>query len=236
MPVSIVVGEAASSGMSPVIWSGAIGAGIALFGGLVLTFFNAWYQAREKQLERTMALRKDVFLPLAASIPPVFNYFSNLPVLKKVNQKPMADFGECAAKLALVAEPATAILVSNANAHFSLTFLDLYQKAQPAVIAAADARRTKKYRVAANRKAEAVQTKLDEHVQGNWVTDDVYTALLANKKFHSDLGQTYWAEEIESCKLHSSHTMNYFHSLMAVLPRLMRLCSGLYRSSKRYEH
>lgn len=215
-----VAESAATTGLSPVIWSGAIGACVALFSAILLGLFNAWHAAREKNRERTMTLRKEVYLPLVGSIPTVWSTLTKLPTTPQFDDKPMMDFGTYAMRLAAVAETETAIIAMDLSTTTATTFMELMTLAMPAHEALNDAGLAKEYRVKAGLKAELVQAKIDELLQAGIGEKSNFEALATSQKYHHVRSQEHWAIECAAMHQHAVYTMAYIRKLIEILPKL----------------
>jgi hypothetical protein len=205
---------------NPVIWSGVIGACVALFSNVLLAVFNAWYAAREKSRDRTMTLRKEVYLPLIGSIPAVWSALCKLPNTPQFDEKPMNDFGSYANRLAVVAETQTAIIAMELATKTATTFMDLMSLAIPAHQSLTDASIAKEYRVKFSQKGDLVQAKIDEHLQAGKGADANFEALTKNLKYHHERSQEYWERESAAINQHAVFTLAYIRKLIAILPQL----------------
>ena len=205
---------------NPVVWSGVIGACVALFSNVMLALFNAWHAAREKSRERTMTLRKEVYLPLVGALPAVMSTFTKLPATPQFDEKPMIEFGSYATRLAAVAETKTAIIAMDLSTTMATTFMDLMVLAMPAHEALTDVGIAREYRVKANLKAELVQAKIDELLQTGIADKFNFEALTANQKYHHDRAQEHWANETLGLQKHAIHTIAYIQKLIELMPEL----------------
>ena len=131
-----------------VVWSGIIGAVIALSGVLLSNRSNATrlrlqlqHDANEKAKERTAALRREVYLRVVEELAKANSHLAGLPNLDpaKVNvSEGVQGFFSAAARLQLVAESKTALLVNKLVGEYGEFFIDLLALLQPAHNARAD--------------------------------------------------------------------------------------------------
>ena len=220
MPVSLIIGEVASSGLSPSVVAVMIGAGAALITGIILAALNAWYQSNEKKRERTMALRREVYLPLAAAMPAVLTYLIKLPTLLEVDEKPMGEFNACTQKLATVAETSTAILATEASTALGIEFMALFKLAQPSLQALREMGLAKERKDAAYLKSETIQARIDDHFHSGGVVDARFESFRHHHAFHLERAVTHGHEESASSIKHARETLLYLTVLIAILPKL----------------
>ena len=118
-----------------VIWSGVIASVLTLSGVLISNRSSTYrlriqleHDAQEKAKERTAALRRDVYLLTVEELSRANSYLASLPQadFTKANASDgFQGFARAAAKLQLVAEPDTTLLVNNLVAEFGKLFLKL---------------------------------------------------------------------------------------------------------------
>lgn len=130
------------------VWSGIIGAIIALSGVLLSNRGNTsrlgiqlQHDAAEKAKERTAALRRDVYLRAIEELVKTNSHLAGLPNLDptKVNiSDGLQGFFSAAARLQLVAEPTTALLVNRLVGEYGELLLELLAQLQPAHTARSD--------------------------------------------------------------------------------------------------
>lgn len=124
------------------IWSGIIGAVIALSGVLLSNRGNTsrlriqlQHDAAEKAKERTAALRREVYLRTIEELVKANSHLAGIPNLDptKVNiSDGLQGFFSAAARLQLVAEPTTALLVNRLVGEYGELLLELLAQLQPA--------------------------------------------------------------------------------------------------------
>lgn len=145
-PMSDLVSLLAS--IPATVWSGIIGAVIALSGVLLSNRGNTsrlriqlQHDAAEKAKERTGALRREVYLRAIEELVKTNSHLAALPNVDptKVNiGDGLQGFFSAAARLQLVAEPTTALLVNRLVGEYGELFFDLFAVLQPAHTARSD--------------------------------------------------------------------------------------------------
>ena len=124
-----------------VVWSGVIAAGLTLSGVLVSDWRNTsrlrmqlQHNAAENAKERTATLRRDVYLLAAEELTKATSHLASLPQsdLSKTNAaNGLQGFFAAAAKLQLVAEPKTALLVNQLAADYAELLLRIVARLTP---------------------------------------------------------------------------------------------------------
>ncbi len=112
-----------------------------------------------------MGLRREVYLPMAAAVPAMLDLLGTLATSENPDLEPYRKLSEVSAKLSVVAETETAILITRASGRLIAEYMLLSIHAQAARAAFADAQRHKVYRTEALEKANMVQSKVDELLQ-----------------------------------------------------------------------
>lgn len=131
-----------------VMWSGVVASFMTLSGVLISNWSNTTrlriqlqHDADQKASERTSALRREVYLVAAEELTKANSQLAALPQsdLTKVNAAEcLQGFFAAAAKLQLVAEPKTALLVNALVASYGELFIRLLQRIIPLQQARAD--------------------------------------------------------------------------------------------------
>jgi len=124
-----------------VIWSGVIASILTLSGVLISNRSNTYriklqlkHDAEEREKERKSELRRDVYLTAAEEITKANSYISTLPQLDLTKPNPdhhLQGFFAAAAKLQLISEPKTALLVGELVGAYGELILRLLAKIQP---------------------------------------------------------------------------------------------------------
>lgn len=131
-----------------VIWSGIIGALLALAGVLISNRGNTarlriqlGHDATEKAKERTAVLRREVYLCVVEELVKANTHLAGMPNLdpSKVNvSEGLQGFFASAARLQLIAEPKTALLVNQLVGEYGEMLIELLAVVQPAHVAKSD--------------------------------------------------------------------------------------------------
>jgi chromosome segregation ATPase len=114
------------SAIPDIVWSGVIASLMTLFGVLVADFRNTARQTRQhkfdavqKQKDRTMALRRELYVPIAGLLAAAKNELLTLGdvefegreiIIEKFIDTPISLLDTAASEVAMIAEPGTAIL------------------------------------------------------------------------------------------------------------------------------
>ena len=223
-----------------VVWSGASGAIVALLGVLLANWQNSRRQkdqhafdAREKKRDRTVALRKEVYLPLAAAWQEAQSYLGALIGTQEKNGEPLMRFAAAATKLTVVAEMPTAILANKVTAELTKTYLVLLLAAEPARHAHERIEAAKQFRIAAQENVKLAQLEIDKFLRGAQSDRVVFEALMLNKKRYDDMVQEYWNAELAAQKLQALHTLEYMRKLTTTIPNLAKLGFSLLLEARR---
>lgn len=124
-----------------VVWSGLIASLLTLSGVLISNASNTGrlkaqlsHDSAEKAKERTGKLRQEVYLLVAEELGKANNFLGSLASIDLVKEDAMSEMRglfSSVAKLQLVAEPATALLVSELSAKYGAATLRLLSAARP---------------------------------------------------------------------------------------------------------
>lgn len=204
----------------PIIWSGVIGAVVALLGVFVANWQNAKRQkdqhafdAREKKRDRTMAIRKEVYLPLASALQDAQNFLETLAENEDDEHEPITRFAAAVAKLGVVAEMSTAILANKVCSDLLKAYYSLLIEVRPCREARENALNTREYRVRAEARADGTQKEIDKFL-GAANTDRVaFDTMIAIKKRDQDMADEFFIAENAAVQLEAIHKINYLRLL-----------------------
>ena len=223
-----------------VVWSGASGAIVALLGVLLANWQNSRRQkdqhafdAREKKRDRTVALRKEVYLPLAASWQEAQGYLGTLIGTQEKNGEPLMRFAAAATKLTVVAEMPTAILANKVAAELTKKYMVLLLAAEPARLANDRIEAARQFRTAAQENVKLAQLEIDKFLRGAQSDRIIFEALMLNKKRYDDMVQEFWNAELAAQKLQAFHTLEYMRKLTTTIPELAKLGFSLLLEARR---
>lgn len=131
-----------------VVWSGIVASVLTLSGVLLSNRSNTYrlkiqlqHDAAEKAKERTAALRREAYLRTAEELVRLNVHLASLPQIDvtKINAgEGMQGFFISAARLQLVAEPKTALLVNKLAATYAELFFTVMEAIQPVARAKSD--------------------------------------------------------------------------------------------------
>lgn len=208
-----------------VIWSGVIGALLA-FGGVLLSNRSSserlriqlQHDAEERSKERTTAWRREVYLQMVEELVKITSHLTSFPTLD-LRSTNFADgfngFYSAAARLQLIGEPATILLVNElADAYGGLS-TELIAKALPAQFAKSDVELADRFY--ANEQAElsrilADMARLRESGRYDPAASE---ALEASFKFHQGQSDTYAAQRAEAWSRQSAASVEYQRCLLS---------------------
>lgn len=234
-----------SSSMSPYLLSGIVGAAAAVIVMLLNNIFLYFREenkidndldrdqkkykidAEQKSLDRTMTLRREVYLPLAAAMQDAQAFLGRLAVTRVEETNPLTVFSAAAAKLAVVAEMSTAILASEISADISIAFMNLTLAAAPAREATEDLAMFKEFRAGAEKNGQLAQLEIDKFLRSGEKDDNKFGALCRNREAYAKLEQNYRSGEVAASKDHAINSVKYTRKLIEILPNLGMRCSEL---------
>lgn len=131
-----------------VFWASVGGATLAVIGALISNRDNTKrlirqleHDAKQRELDRTLSLRREVYLRTAEELVKVSTYLGSLSQLdlsKAENLSGLSGFQTEAAKLQLVAEPKTALLVNNLSFAYAELQLRLFTHLLPLQVVSHD--------------------------------------------------------------------------------------------------
>jgi len=213
------------SSIPDVVWSGLIASGLTLSGVLLSNWSNTnrlilqlQHDANEKAKERTAALRREVYLRAAEELTKANSYLASLPQvdLTKTNAaEGLQEFFAAAAKLQLVAEPKTALLVNQLVAAYAELLLRLLARLMPLQevrtnIAVGDHHYNKAQAEITRLLSEMF--KYNETAQKN---DAVFHALNASLEFHQGQAKKFADECCADRARHNKLHIEFSKSLFA---------------------
>ena len=194
-----------------VIWSGIIASAITLSGVLISNRSNTnrlriqlQHDATEKAKERTAILRREVYLRAAEELTKANSHLASLPQsdLAKINAADgLQGFFAAAAKLQLVAEPKTALLVNQLVASYGELLLRLMARLIPLQKARTDISINDDLYSKAQAEVTRVLAEMAKFNEAAQVNNAVFTALQrafdeyqSQAKMHATERSASWAE------------------------------------------
>lgn len=194
-----------------VIWSGVIASVLTLSGVLISNRSNTnrlriqlQHDAVENAKERTATLRREVYLQTAEELTKANSHLASLPQsdLAKTNAADgLKGFFAAAAKLQLVAEPKTALLVNQLVAAYGELLLRLVARLMPLQKARTDISINDGLYNKAQAEVTRVLAEMAKFNEGAHVNDVIFGALQrafdayqAQTKIHADARGTAWDE------------------------------------------
>ena len=191
-----------------VIWSGVIASVLALSGVLIANRSNTnrlriqlQHDAAEKAKERTATLRREVYLRAAEELTKANSHLASLPQsdLAKTNAaEGLQGFFAAAAKLQLVAEPKTALLVNQLVATYGELLLRLLARLIPLQKARTDISINDGLYNKAQAEVTRVLAEMAKFNEAAQVSDAVFNALQRAFDSYQCQAETYAAERSAS--------------------------------------
>lgn len=212
----------------PVVWSGVVGAVVALLGVILNSWLTARNQANEKRLDRTMALRKEVYLPLVASLAEVQLLLGGLASGVEIDLEPLVSFTGAASKVSIIAETKTTILANRLSSELNLAFMDLNIASFKARGATMDIGIHKELRLKAQAEVDIATSEINKFHRAGSVDRLVFDALQRNRDSHVAEVRRCSDLEVAASFTHTSESMEYLRRYREKIPALSNELVGLY--------
>ena len=208
-----------------VIWSGVIASALTLGGVLISNGSNTkrlklqlQHDSNEKAKERTATLRREVYLRAAEELVRANAHLASLPQIDvtKVNAGDgLQGFFAATARLQLVAEPATALLVNQLSALYGELVLKLMAKLAPVQKAKIDIRSSDDLYSKAQAEVTRIlseMTKQNESGQRN-----AFRALNSNFEFQQDQARKHASARSEAWDRFNKSNIQFSRNLFSEL-------------------
>lgn len=210
-----------------VIWSAVIGALVALSGVVISNRGNSsrlqiqlQHDEQEKGKERTLSLRREVYLRVAEELVKANIHLGNLPGLdpKNVNiNEGFKDFFSAAARLQLIAEPKAALLINELIGRYGELILDLLVKLHPAHVAKSSIEIADYHYQRSQDEVSRVlaeMTRLNESVNRD---ARIFEALQASFDFHQGQSEKFSSDRNQGWLRFNSANISFQKSLLGKL-------------------
>lgn len=207
------------------VWSAIGGSAITLSG----VMFSDWrntrrlhlqqaFAARESELARTLATKKEVYLSTSGTLARTQEYLLSLPTADSMEDKaPMIEFAEFIGKVAMVGQTSTAILSQSLAAEYTEAHAKLMQFAAGVQRAHANARNHRKYRKKALQQAERVGIEIAKFLETGVINDAVFGALQRSQaRFNAEV-QDHWTKEIAQLGLVARETNRFMAKALEII-------------------
>jgi hypothetical protein len=213
-----------------VIWSGLIASVITLSGVFLSNISNnnrlklqLKHDADEKTIERTTSLRREVYLRAVEELVKANSHLSSLPQID-VTKTNLADglqgFFTAAARLQLVAEPKTSLLVSQLSANYGELVFKLMTDLIPVMKAKQDIEIADDFynrtQTEINR-ILAEQRKINESGNQN---PAAFQSLQSNFQFEQEQAAKYSADKSEGWERFNQHNITFQKHLLTELKEI----------------
>jgi len=217
------------SAVPNVIWSGLLASAVTLAGVLIADWRNTIRQRRQHnfdaeqaRIDRTMDIRREVYLPMAAALTKLQNHMFSMAITKPSDSgsSPMAELGEACAKLAMVSTTTTAILAQQLVSNYSSAYMKLAPLSMKISDARTDAEVHKALREKAQQEFDRVTLEINKFLESANRDEAVFNAMRRNQQISLD--QLRHHQELESNALQrvSVEFGMYARQAMELLPAL----------------
>lgn len=207
-----------------VVWSGLIASVLTLSGVLLSNRSNTLrlkmqlnHDATEKAKERIAVLRRETYLRAAEELVKINAYLASLPQvdLTKVNAgEGMQGFFVAAARLQLIAEPATSLLVNKLSARYSELAFTVMGKLLPVAKAKADINIADELYQKAQAEVSRLLSEISKQNESGRPDVNVYQALRSAFDFHQAQSQQYAGEHSEAWKQFNALSFDFQRCLL----------------------
>lgn len=209
------------------VWSGIIGAILALSGVFLSNHGNTArlriqlrHDAAEKAKERTAALRRDVYLRAIEELTKANSHLAGLPNLDptKVNiGDGLQGFFAAAARLQLVAESKTALLVNKLVGEYVELVFDLFGALRSVHAANSDIQIADRHYTLAQAENTRILAEMAKLNESGKPDPAVFRALQAGFKFHSGQSDKFAAERSDAWARFNETNIAFQRTLLANL-------------------
>lgn len=230
-------------GIPDVIWSGIIASFLTLSGVLISNRSNTTrlmkqltHDRDEKVKERTMTLRRDVYLKATEELVKLNALLASLP------QQDMAkgNFGEgfigfqtASARLQLVAEPQTTLLAMRLSATYGELFLDLMQHLMILAKAKVDIQVADELYTKANNEVQRILSVMTQHNETGKPDQQAFEALQRSFAFSQEQASSFAASRSAGWAAFNqgniAFTRNLFLRMREIAPQQMKLMAEIRR-------
>lgn len=199
-----------------VVWSGVIASCLTLLGVMLSNKSNTnrlreqlAHDAAEKTKERTITLRREVYLTLAEELVKVSTHLGNLPQLDlaKTNfAEGMQGFLAASSRLGLIAEPKTALLISRLSSDYGVLLLKLAEYLIPITKFKSDQKIANEYCEKSQAEINRLISEMARINESGKPDEQVFQVLLSSTEFHQKQSDKYAKERdaaYQSCMHHS---------------------------------
>lgn len=187
-----------------VIWSGIIASFLTLSGVLISNRSNTTrlktqltHDREEKVKERTLSLRRDVYLKATEELVKMNAFLASLPqqdMTKGNLGEGFVGFQTASARLQLVAEPRTTLLAMRLSATYGELFFDLVQHLMILGKAKADIQIADDLYTKANNEAQRILSAMTQHNETGKTDRQAFEVLQRNFSFSQEQASNFAAD------------------------------------------
>lgn len=206
-----------------VIWSGIIGAVLALMGVMLVNWSNTTrlklqlaHDSDEKVRQRKAELRKDVYLTVVEEMVKASSHLGALPQANLSNDMmmPVQGFFAAAAKLQIVAETETAVLVGDLVSTYGELMFNVMGHAAPVQAARADADRDQKFYDKCQNEIARVLAAMKQHSESGSVDNEAFKRLNRSYEFATAQAEKYTLQQKEHLRQANFHQLSFLRALV----------------------
>ena len=209
-----------------VIWSGIIGSVLTLAGVMLVNWSNTTrlriqlaHDSEEKLRQRRAELRKGVYLTAVEEMVKASSHLASLSQANVSNDMmaPLQGFFASAAKLQLVADTETAVLVGDLVSTYGELMFGVMALAAPAQTARADAERDRAFYDKSQSEVDRILAAMKQHNESGNVDQKAFERLERSYEFASSQTKKYSSQQSENLRHATAHQLNFVRALIPQL-------------------
>lgn len=206
-----------------VIWSGIIGSVLTLLGVMLVNWSNTTrlklqlaHDSEEKVRQRRAELRKGVYLSVVEEMVKASSHLASLPQANVSNDMmaPLQGFFAAAAKLQMVAETETAILVGDLVSTYGELMFSVMGLAAPVQAARADADRDRTFYDKCQSEVERLLAAMKQHNESGNADHEAFERLNRSYEFASSQAEKYSSQQSEHLQKATTHQLTFVRALV----------------------
>lgn len=213
------------AGIPVAVWTALLASLTTLFGVIVADWRNTSrqikqhrFEAEQKKLDRTMALRQELYVPMADILSDAAAYFLRMPHLKFEGRDlvedenvtgPLSKLHSATAKLAIIAEAPTAVLAQKLTAKFSETHSILLEAAQPLKTAMMEANVARISKADIEALFERITEALELHMASGKPKDNSWNEMVAQQEKYLNAFEASSTRHLEMLKKEAREKVEY---------------------------
>lgn len=226
-----------------VIWSGIIASFLTLSGVLISNRSNTTrlktqltHDREEKVKERTLSLRRDVYLKATEELVKLNAFLASLPqqdMTKGNLGEEFVGFQTASARLQLVAEPQTTLLAMRLSATYGELFLDLMQHLMVLGKAKVDIQIADDLYTKANNEVQRILSAMTQHNETGKTDQQAFEVLQRNFSFSQEQASKFAADRSAGWVAFNQGNIAFMRHLFSrireIAPQQMKLMVEIHR-------